>query len=201
MKNKFFKVVECTTNQNTNGNGKNQRLTIQAFVTESLPLDQAPIDVATRVQLMLAGINSWDVTAPISQSASRYLFSGMINSEGARMKDGILFNKLNIGDIVAGTIERFDTTPYMIGDNTVNHITTFVFDGEDAITVANRSLGQHGACVLIDGKVTATSEQLERRRSRNSAEEREAASAKIAHLLAQAAPAKQDAPVMENNPE
>jgi hypothetical protein len=191
---KLFKVVSSTTQKNQNSNGVNQRLEIQAYETKSLPLDQAPIDTVTRVNLMLAGINTWDVTVPISQSATRRLFGGMINTEGAKMKDNILFNKLNTGDVVAGDIVRFDTTAYMIGDNSVSHITTFVFEGEDAVSVANRQLGQHGACVIIDGKATASSEQMARRMDSASPESREARASKIAELLAKATvPAQQDA--------
>jgi hypothetical protein len=204
MKKKFFKVVASTTENNASGNGRNNRLEIQGFQTESLPLDQAPIDIATRVQLMLAGINTWDVTTPISQLASRRLFGGLINSEGNKMKDNILFGKLSIGDVVAGDIHRFETTPYMIGENTVNHITLFVFDGEDPIAVANRQLGQNGSCVMIDGKATATSEQLARRMDSASPESREERASKIAALLAKATGVKQDAPAdapaMENAP-
>lgn len=205
MEKKFFKVVASTTENNKTGNGRNQRLEIQAYKGYTYPLDQAPLDLNTRVQLMLNGINEWTESAPVAQVVTRRLFGGMINTEGAKIKDAEYYNKFGIGDRIPGDVHRFDTTPYQIGDNTVDHITVFVFDGENAISVANRALGQHGACVLIDGKATATSEQLERRQNRNSAEEREAASAKIAQLLANAGkPAMQDAPSdapVENNPE
>lgn len=201
MKKQFFKVVSSTTETNKNSNGKNNRLEIQGFQTESLPLDQAPIDVATRIQLMLAGINSWDVTTPIATKATRRLFGGMINTAGDKMKDAALFGKLNVGDVVAGTIERFDTTEYMIGENTVNHITIFVFEGEDAISVANRQLGQNGACVMIDGKATATSEQLARRAEASTPESKEKRNEIIAELLAKAkVPAQQVTPVENENP-
>jgi hypothetical protein len=163
MQNSFFKVVSCTTENNSTGNGKSNRLEILGFVSKALPLDQAPITVDQRLQLMLAGHHEWTVTVPTGAGATRRLFGGMITSEGNRIKDAVLFNKINSGDVVAGEICRYETTPYTIGDNTVNHITIFVFEGEDGVSVANRQLGQNGSCVLIDGKATATSETMERR--------------------------------------
>jgi hypothetical protein len=208
MEKKFFKVVASTTENNKTGNGKNQRLEIQAYKGYTYPLDQSPLDIATRVQLMLAGINEWTESAPVAQVVTRRLFSGMINTDGNRIKDGEYYNKFNVGDKIPGDVHRFDTTPYQIGENTVNQITVFVFDGEDAITVANRQLGQNGACVLIDGKPTASSEQLARRMDSASPEARQERSARIAELLAKAtapseAPAKQDVPAdapVENAP-
>jgi hypothetical protein len=159
---------------------------------------------------MLAGINEWTESAPVAQVVTRRLFSGMINTDGNRIKDAEYYNKFNVGDKIPGDVHRFDTTPYQIGDNTVDHITVFVFDGENAISVANRALGQHGSCVLIDGKPTSTSEQLARRQDSASPEARQERSARIAELLAKAtgsapseAPAKQDVPAdapIENAP-
>jgi hypothetical protein len=56
---------------------------------------------------------------------------------------------------------------------------------------------------MIDGKTTATSEQLARRQDSASPEAREERSAKIAALLAKATNVKQDAPAdapVENAP-
>ena len=203
METTFFKVVSVATQNNASGNGKNQRLEIQAYKGYTYPLDQSPLDLQTRVQLMLAGITTWTESAPVAQVVTRRLFSGLINSEGNKMKDAEYYNKFNVGDRIPGTVHRFDATPYMIGENQVSHITVFVFDGEDAVSVANRQLGQHGSCVLIDGKPTASSEQLARRMDSASPEARQERSAKIAELLAKAnvkqdAPA--DAPAMENDP-
>ena len=203
METTFFKVVSVATQNNASGNGKNQRLEIQAYKGYTYPLDQSPLDLQTRVQLMLAGITTWTESAPVAQVVTRRLFSGLINSEGAKMKDGEYYNKFNVGDRIPGAVHRFDTTPYQIGENTVSHITTFVFDGEDAVSVANRQLGQHGACVLIDGKPTSTSEQLARRMDSASPEARQERSARIAELLAKATNVKQDAPAdapVENDP-
>lgn len=63
----------------------------------------------------------------------------------------------NEGDVFAGTIQHFKTTPYTIGDKEVNTCKIVAFEGENAVDMANDLLKSqgHNACVLkADGTPT-----------------------------------------------
>ena len=63
------------------------------------------------------------------------------------------------GDVFEGNITQVGTTPYVIGDKTVNKITVVHFSGESAYDVANKMLNRGGVqtAVALDanGKPTA----------------------------------------------
>lgn len=59
-----------------------------------------------------------------------------------------------LGQLFAGKISKFDTTPYQIGDNTVDSISCVAMDDENPQQVANDMLERHDACVTVNGKPT-----------------------------------------------
>lgn len=86
--------------------------------------------------------------------------SRMINNKPVRMRnffdsDGA-FHELQEGSVMLGTINRFDTEDYYVGDRMVSSYTAIVLDGESPLTVAIRNLrtaGANGQPVgVIDGE-------------------------------------------------
>ena len=86
--------------------------------------------------------------------------SRMISNKPTRMRnffdsDGA-FHELEEGCVMLGTINRFDTEEYYVGDRMVSSYTAIVLDGEVPLTVAIRNLrtaGENGQPVgVIDGE-------------------------------------------------
>ena len=86
--------------------------------------------------------------------------SRMINNKPVRMRnffdsDGA-FHELEAGSVMLGSINRFDTEDYYVGDRLVSSYTAIVLDGEVPLTVAIRNLrtaGENGQPVgVIDGE-------------------------------------------------
>ena len=169
----FFKVVSVTTQNNNTGNGKNQVVTIGAETHVDVPLEDSGLTQEQIFQLVLSGRTTWIKKAKVSLAVTRVLFGDMKKEDGSKMRDGALFNSLNVGDSVAGDIFEYDCLPYQLPrtDGTLGEPITkgkvFVFENEDALAVANRQLVQNNSCVVIDGKPTVDSLTLATRFARN----------------------------------
>ncbi len=74
-----------------------------------------------------------------------------------QIKEDGLFGNLNVGDIVDGHIQTFNTTPYTVGER--SNLTTYtcvVFEGENGVSVANRNLRSNNAAVVDEhGQITS----------------------------------------------
>lgn len=168
-----FKVASVTTKNNSTGNGNHQVITVQAYDTVEVPLEMSPLTPQERVQAFLAGMTTYPSVSIIALRGERRLFGGMLNSEGDKMKDGLLYGTLNQGDTIKGSIETFNCTPFSIPradgslSEPITSVSYFIFEGEDAIKVANRQLLSNNSCVVIDGKPTVDSITLAQRFGRN----------------------------------
>lgn len=73
------------------------------------------------------------------------------------IKGDALFGQVQVGTMVAGSIQSFDTTVFNVDGRDVNKTTVVVFDGENPVTYANSQLKRNGACVVDEhGQPTAT---------------------------------------------
>lgn len=90
------------------------------------------------------------VTIQSPKTATRILYP-------TREVDGNVINgfdlDVKLGDILMGSIVRFTTQPYSIGENVVNHTTVVVFDGENGIKIALNQLKQYGVGVIDEDGV------------------------------------------------
>lgn len=87
---------------------------------------------------------------------TRNLWAEGQTADGKPVKADALFNQLQVGQLVAGSIETFNTTTFEIDGRSVNKTTQVVFDGEDAVRYANSQLRQNGAVVVDEhGQPTA----------------------------------------------
>ena len=71
------------------------------------------------------------------------------------------YNNLTVGQLVEGTIETFNTTPYNIGDNEVNTWTGVIFSNEKGINVANKQLKNKNAKVITTEFSVAAAPQVQ----------------------------------------
>lgn len=72
------------------------------------------------------------------------------------IKGDNLYNQLILGDLVAGSIQSFNTTAFDVDGRTVNKTTLVIFDGENPVTYANQQLKRNGAVVVDEhGQMTA----------------------------------------------
>ena len=69
-------------------------------------------------------------------------------SVDGQVKADSYYNNLRIGDIVEGTVVRFNTTPYTVGERTVTEWTGVVFSDENPTRYANSQLKANNACVV-----------------------------------------------------
>lgn len=58
------------------------------------------------------------------------------------------YDTVKKGEPVMGSIMKFNTTDYEINGRTVNQYSCVVFNGENAVSVANRNLKSNNACVV-----------------------------------------------------
>lgn len=73
------------------------------------------------------------------------------------VKGDNLYGQVQVGTMVAGSIQSFDTTTFSVNDRPVNKTTVVVFDFEDPIKYANSQLKRNGACVVnANGEPTTT---------------------------------------------
>lgn len=86
------------------------------------------------------------------KSRVRNLFDSTSDQKGDS-----LYGQLQVGSMVAGSIQSFNTTTFTVNDRKVNKTTVVVFDFENPITYANSQLKRNGACVVDEhGQPTAT---------------------------------------------
>ncbi len=79
-------------------------------------------------------------------------------STDGKVKADSYYNALRVGDIVEGSVVRFDTTPYTVGERTVETWSGVIFSDENPVTYANSQLKTNNASVIdADGNVTGTS--------------------------------------------
>ena len=73
------------------------------------------------------------------------------------IKGDSLYGQLQVGTMVAGSIQSFNTTAFTVNDREVNKTTVVVFDFENPVTYVNSQLKRNGACVVDEhGQPTAT---------------------------------------------
>ena len=73
------------------------------------------------------------------------------------VKGDNLYGQLTVGDLVAGSIQSFNTTVFTVNDREVNKTTLVIFDGENPTSYANQQLKRNGAVVVDEhGQPTAT---------------------------------------------
>lgn len=73
------------------------------------------------------------------------------------IKGDSLYGQLQVGTMVAGSIQSFNTTTFTVNGREVNKTTVVVFDFENPVTYVNSQLKRNGACVVDEhGQPTAT---------------------------------------------
>lgn len=86
------------------------------------------------------------------QPRVRNLWAERPLADGSVIKEDPLFSQVKAGTLVAGEIITLPTTPYMLGEGakakTVHQWTGVIFTGENAVTIANRSLRANNATVI-----------------------------------------------------
>lgn len=72
------------------------------------------------------------------------------------IKGDTLYNQLNKGSLVEGSIQEFNTTTFTVNDRAVNKTTLVVFSFENPVSYANQQLKRNGAVVVDEhGQLTA----------------------------------------------
>lgn len=95
-------------------------------------------------------------TIKTNKSRTRNLWAEGKTKNGEVIKADNLYNQLQVGELVAGSIETFTTTTFQIDGRDVNKTTQVVFEGEDAVRYTNSQLRQNGAVVVDEhGQLTA----------------------------------------------
>lgn len=96
------------------------------------------------------------MTIKTTKSRTRNLWAEGQTADGKPVKADNLYNQLQVGELVAGSIETFNTTTFQIDGRDVNKTTQVVFEGEDAVRYTNSQLRQNGAVVVDEhGQLTA----------------------------------------------
>lgn len=96
------------------------------------------------------------MTIKTTKSRTRNLWAEGQTADGKTVKADNLYNQLQVGELVAGSIETFNTTTFQIDGRDVNKTTQVVFEGEDAVRYTNSQLRQNGAVVVDEhGQLTA----------------------------------------------
>lgn len=90
---------------------------------------------------------------PTNLEKMRNVFSKNDDSRGDVIYDLIEEGNLRVGDNFGGNIEKFETTPYQMGDNEVTVITLVTFKNEDKYALADKQLKTSYASVVIEGVV------------------------------------------------
>ena len=73
------------------------------------------------------------------------------------VKGDSLYGQVQVGTMVAGSIQSCNTTTFTVNDREVNKTTVVVFDFENPVTYANQQLKRNGACVVDEhGQPTST---------------------------------------------
>lgn len=73
------------------------------------------------------------------------------------VKGDNLYGQVQVGSMVAGSIQSFNTTTFTVNDREVNKTTVVVFDFENPVSYANSQLKRNNACVVDEhGQPTAT---------------------------------------------
>lgn len=73
------------------------------------------------------------------------------------VKGDTLYGQLTKGSFVEGSIETFNTTPFVVNDRNVNKTTLVVFSFENPVTYANQQLKRNEAVVVDEhGQLTGT---------------------------------------------
>jgi len=131
-------VLKVTTvsapKEAANGNGHFQTITVQ------------------EVKYLSVGKETKEIKTV--KQATRNIWSERERKDGSgKVKGDSFFQQLSVGDIVAGEIIQFNTTPYEIDGRTVTTRKVLVFEGENGINVANSELSSNFSCVVDENGV------------------------------------------------
>ena len=93
------------------------------------------------------------VVLMLNKTQYRNFFPERKLEDGSVIKADVLYTKIERGEakvntLIAGSIERLETTPYTIGNNTINQYTGVFFEGENAVAIAARNLRDNNAGVI-----------------------------------------------------
>lgn len=91
----------------------------------------------------------------------RIVWSEFTDDKGNFFKGDVAFNA-NVGDLFVGTIQKVNTTEYMVGENKVTSYTAVLFDTEmfDATSYINSQLKQVKACIVDENGVPTCEDNL-----------------------------------------
>lgn len=90
---------------------------------------------------------------PTNTMKMRNIFSKNDNTKGDVLWDLIESGNVKTNDFFSGSIIKYNTTPYSIGDNLVTSLTLVVFKGEDGEKLADSQLKANLASIVVDGAV------------------------------------------------
>jgi hypothetical protein len=117
----------------SNGNGSYKKTTLEMMVT---------FEKST---------GKW-IDSPTAKSVTMNLWTAQKRSDGSMSKGHPFYDVIAEGMELVGEVKTLPTTPYDIETNGIKRearsITVAVFEGEDAIDVANAQLSQRNACVV-----------------------------------------------------
>lgn len=103
-------------------------------------------------------VNGKEVISSAKQR-KRFLWAASSLEDGKIIQASSLWTEfkqglLKPGEVITGSIYRFDTTKYLIDGKEVESFTTVVFEDENPTTVANNQLKKYKACVIYNGVIT-----------------------------------------------
>src|SRR6185437_16593404 len=89
---------------------------------------------------------------PTNTMKMRNIFSKNDDSKGDVLWDLIESGNIKANDLFSGSIIKYETTPYQIGENTVTSLTLVVFKGENGEALADKQLKPNYASVVVEDR-------------------------------------------------
>lgn len=130
----YLKVTAVSApKESSTGNGKYQTITVQEF--KLIPMGNQYLEIATVKQ------------------ATRNLWSERTTKDGKIMKADVFYGNIAVGQLVAGEIQTFNTTPYDVNGREVTSRKTLVFEGENGVNICNSELSSNYACAVDENGV------------------------------------------------
>ena len=143
-----YKSLRLNSNSNSNNNSIMQTFLKVTSVQNKSDKNNRPFQTVTFSEIQYDNGEKF-LTA---KSRTRNLWSTT-----PEIKGDALFGQVQVGTMVAGSIQSFNTTVFNVDGRDVNKTTVVVFDGENPVTYANSQLKRNSACVVDEhGQPTAT---------------------------------------------
>lgn len=144
-----YKSLRLSSNSNSNNNSIMQTFLKVTSVVNKSDKNSRPFQTVIFSEVGFLPNNQEVLTG---KSRTRNLWSTT-----PEVKGDSLYGQVQVGTMVAGSIQSFNTTTFTVNDREVNKTTVVVFDFENPVTYANSQLKRNNACVVDEhGQPTAT---------------------------------------------